>query len=133
PMRHEIKCIQYDLERWQRRCRPRLVLDFHAPVVRDASGIFCFLRDFPDNAPDSRHAPWVEAIQQKLDPALRAEKFARSGRYPSRWNTARTGDFVNQALGLPMITIEVPYGNTPHKILEREDYQAAGRQIAEAV
>lgn len=133
PMRHEVKCLQHDLLRWSSRCSPRLVLDFHAPVTCQSSGIFVYLRDFQDGKPDAAHAPWVEAIENALDPRYRAMPFAHSGRYPSRWNTARLGDFVGHALTVPDITVEVPYSHSREALLRREDYQAAGRQIAEAV
>lgn len=133
PMRHEVKCLQHDLLRWRSRCRAGLVLDFHAPVACQSNGIFVYLRDFQDGKPDASHAPWVHAIESALDPRYRATPFAHSGRYPSRWNTARLSDFVNEALTLPEITIEVPYSHSRETILHREDYQAAGHQIAGAV
>src|SRR5690606_4917902 len=118
---------------WRSRCQPRLVLDFHAPVTCHTLGIFAYLRDLPDGRPDAAHAPWIEAIEQALNPLHRAVPFAHSGRYPSRWNTARLGDFVNHALRLPQVTIETPYAHCRETLLVREDYQTAGRQIADAI
>ncbi len=134
PMRHEVKCLQHDLVRWRGRCQPCLVLDFHAPVTRDKRGIFSFLRDLDaDGNADAAHAPWVSAIEASLAPHFRANPFVYSGRYQSRWNTARIGDFVIRALGLPMVTIETPYANATDHTFTIEDYQSAGRQIAGAV
>tara|TARA_B100001971_G_C18236096_1_gene567304 strand:+ start:975 stop:2162 length:1188 start_codon:yes stop_codon:yes gene_type:complete len=134
PMRQEVKCIQHDMLRWKKRCRPLLVLDFHAPVMRDASGIFCFLRDLDEaGQPDPKHAPWVRVIEAEIDPAMRSERFSRSGRYPSRWSRARLGDYVNRALELPMLTIETPYACSPHMIFTRDDYRQAGAAIANAM
>ena len=136
PMRHEVKCIQHDLVRWTSRCAPKLLLDFHAPVTRDASGIFCFLRDVENGNPNTAHAPWVESIHRHLDPEFLGEpdfQFVRSGRYTSRWNTARLGDFANLALDVPMVNIETPYARSPKHLFTRYAYQTAGRQIAQAV
>ncbi len=134
PMRHEIKALQNDMLRWQTRCRPVLVLDFHAPTICNHSGIYVYVRDLDaEGRPDAAHAPWVDAFRQRIDARLRADRFARSGRYPGRWNTARVGDFVNRALGLPEITFETPYGAAGREMFTRETYRAAGSQIAEAV
>lgn len=133
PMRHEVKCVQHDLLRWRSRCQPRLVLDFHAPVTCHTLGIFAYLRDLPEGEPDAAHAPWIEAIEQAIDQRHRATPFAHSGRYPSRWNTARLGDFAVRALQLPQVTIEAPYSHCRDTLLVRADYEAAGRRIADAI
>jgi len=83
--------------------------------------------------PDEAHRPWADAFEQALDERMRHNRFVHSGRYPGRWNTARVGDYVNQALGLPSITFEIPYACARERVLTREDYRKAGGNIAEAV
>ena len=134
PLRHEIKCLQHDIVRWMTRCDPNLVLDFHAPTVCHAKGIYCYLRDVDAAGyPDEAHRPWADAFEQAIEGPLRAKRFVHSGRYPGRWNTARVGDFVNQALHLPEITFEIPYAAAGERIFTRDDYRAAGSHIAAAV
>lgn len=134
PMRHEVKAIQHDLLRWRERCRPCLVLDFHAPVVCQHGGVYAYLRDVDaEGHPDAAHAPWVAAFRETLDPDLTDSHFVRVGRYPSRWSTARVGDFATQALNVPQVTFETPYGCARSRIYARDDYQTVGSQIAEAV
>lgn len=134
PLRHEIKCLQHDLLRWRTRCNPKLVLDFHAPTVCNAGGIYCYVRDVDEaGQPDATHRPWTEAFERNLEERMRAERFVRSGRYPGRWNTARLGDYVNQALKLPEVTFETPYACREDITFTRKDYRTAGANIAEAV
>ncbi|MDD4059333.1 MAG: hypothetical protein PHW08_01365 [Kiritimatiellae bacterium] len=134
PMRHEIKSIQHDLVAWALRCSPRIVLDFHAPGMCETSGIYCYLRDVDaEGRPDESHRPWVEAFARSLVEPWRADSFVRSGRYLSRWNTARLGDFVTRAMKLPACTFETPYAQAHESIFALEDYRAAGRGIAQAV
>ncbi len=134
PMRYEIKCIQNDICRWMDMCRPQIVLDFHAPCIADSPGIYCYLRDIDqEGRPDNIHAPWVRVFSDALDPAMRAKKFYKSGRYPSRWNSARVGDFVNQALKLPEVTFETPYACSHSIVFDRYSYRSAGAALAEAV
>jgi hypothetical protein len=135
PMRYEVGCIQNDMIRWSSRCKPSLVIDFHAPGISEINGIYCFLRDIGDDGlPDVNHRPWIDAFQSALGSTkLIADRFFRSDRYVSRWNTARVGDFVIRGLKVPGITFEVPYTRAGQFIFTREDYQRAGEKIAEAV
>lgn len=133
PMRYEARCIQADMLRWRERCAQALVLDFHSPGMGEASGIYAFLRDVDEaGSPDAVHRPWVDAVNEALGQDFAAERFVRSGRYPSRWNTARIGDFAIHALRAAQMTFEVPYGRTPGLILTREAYREAGSRVAEA-
>ncbi len=134
PMRHEVKAIQNDMLRWRTRCRPCLVLDFHAPTICEHDGIYAYLRGLDANgAPDAAQAPWIDACRAGLEPRFQSVRFVRSGRYSGRWNTARAGDFAYAALNLPGIILETPYGRYGSDMFTRNDYQTAGRQIAEAV
>lgn len=130
PMRYEVRCIQSDLARWMRRCRPRAVLDFHAPGMCETEGIYCFLSTLgPDGQPTEPYRPWCKAFEQALGGEA-AAPFARSGHYHSRWNTARVGDYTEEALKLLAFSFETPYGRSPRAT--RESYQEAGSRLAEA-
>lgn len=134
PMRHEVKCIQQDLQRWAEQSTPQLIIDFHSPIVCDKSGIFVFLRNLmEDGQPDESHRPFTDAIAGKLPTEFKSDHFIRSGQYPSRWSTARAGDFANDALNVPLLTAETPYARSTTMIFKREDYQLAGSLIAEGV
>ena len=133
PMRYEVMCLQADIRRWSRRCRPLMALDFHAPGMCEDAGIYCFLRELAADGgllPRDRDA--VTAFHEALGP-LTADPFYRSGRYASRWNTARFGDFMTAAMQIPEYTFEVPYGRIPAGILTRDMYRDAGRRLADAV
>ncbi|MEX2387034.1 MAG: hypothetical protein WD534_04070 [Phycisphaeraceae bacterium] len=133
-MRYETHCLQNDLLRWKKRCKPLMVLDFHAPAMCEQDGIYCYVRHLgEDGRPDAGHRPWVEAFQAAVDGQVAATAFARTGKYRSRWETARISDFVNEALNLPAVTFEVPYACTRQTLLTRESYQHAGQRLAEAI
>ncbi len=134
PMRHEVKCIQNDMLRWSKRCRPVLQLDFHAPGLSEAEGIYCFIQKLDsDGLPDADHKPWVDGFRTALkEKRLDADDFVKHGRYQSRWNTARVGDFAVDALKIPHFSFETPYARRGGFIFKKEDYQEAGRKIAEA-
>lgn len=134
PMRYEVNCMQTDMRRWRERCEPQLILDFHAPVMCQRDGIFCYVSSLAESGePHARHERWTSAFREALDEDVRAEKFVRSGQYPSRWMTARIADFAIEVLGVTDITFETPYACTDRHIFTIETYQAAGRSIAEAV
>jgi hypothetical protein len=134
PMRFEVRCIQADLSRWVRRCRPLAVLDFHAPGMCEAEGIYCFLRDLAaDGSPTEADRGWIAAFREKLGETLAAVPFAHSGRYHSRWNTARIADYAGDVLKLRAFSFETPYGRAGDTVLTRETYQRAGQYLAAAV
>ena len=134
PMRYEVNCIQHDMRQWQTRCRPLLVVDFHAPAMFEADGLYCYLRNVDDDGRgDAIHRRWTDAVERALGPSLASERFVRTGSYASRWNTARVGDFVNETLGLPSLSFETPYACAGETILTRECYGQAGQRIAQAV
>ncbi len=129
PMRHEVKCIQNDMLRWSKRCRPALVLDFHAPTMAQSDGIFVYLRD----ADREDCNEWALVFQKALGEKFASERFVRDGDYHSRWNTARSGDYTQNALNVPHISIETPYAMAGGLIFTIEDYRKAGGMIADAV
>lgn len=134
PMRYEVRCMQADMARWTRRCRPLIALDFHAPGMCEDQGIYCFLRDLEaDGKPTAADQIWVDAFRQALGEGVAADPFFRSGRYHSRWNTARVGDYVTEVLKLREFSFEAPYGRSAGAILTRDAYQQAGRRLAAAV
>src|SRR5690606_26305312 len=114
-----------DMRRWMARCRPELIIDFHAPVMCHYEGIFCYVSRLDDDGrPLPRHAPWLHAMRAALPDAMAAQTFVRSGQYPSRWNTARIADFAHDALGVADITFETPYACSHSHLFTRACYQA---------
>lgn len=133
-MRYEVKCIQNDMLHWQTRCRPMLALDFHAPTIGEAKGIYGFVRDVDSQGQaDADHRPWTDAFDRALGDQFADPQFVHSGRYLSRWNTARAADFANEALNIPHITFETPYAHAGDHTFTRETYGEAGARIANAV
>lgn len=138
PMRHEARVIQGDVKLWATRCAPVIALDLHGPGGCESDGVYCYL-------PDARAEPylhqqglhWAELLQQALPRHMAAPNFARVARYPSRWKigeyTPSFTSYVQKQLGIPAITIEIPYGKINDTILTREHYQTIGRNLIQGI
>ncbi len=132
-MRHETLVISKDILRWRQRCRPVVVLDWHAPGGTESDGIYVF-GPHPDRVPDLLTAaePWLAALAEALGP-LGAERFSLFVNYRSRWETLSLGRWVRERLELLSLTFEVSYAMSREGVLTRERYQQAGRLLADAV
>ncbi len=134
PMRHETLVLQRDMQRWKKRCRPVLGLDFHAPGGTESDGIYAYLPN-PDLFPE-RHkeaAAWAGLIAAALGPAYAAKSFARVARYASRWESPTAVAYWSRSLGMCGLCTETPYAMCGQSVLTRENYQEAGARMASAI
>jgi hypothetical protein len=134
PMRHETLVIQRDMQRWRQRCRPVLVMDFHAPSASEAQGCYLYL---PRTSARERFyratVALAHSLAQTLTTKYAAANFARIARYRSRWQTPNLVSFSRTDLNVLAATVEVPYGLAGPTVLTRERYQEIGRRLARAM
>lgn len=132
-MRHETLVLQRDVQRWSKRCRPILAIDFHAPGACESEGIYCFLPK-PAIFPERQNAvlAWMDTIQNSLTPKYAAESFVRVADYPSRWETSTFASYCC-VQEIDSFTIEIPYALIGEIVLTRECYREAGEWIAKCV
>lgn len=132
PMRHETLVFQLDMRRWKARCRAVGCFDFHAPGAGESEGVYAYVSESPpDVAMQARHM--AERLGKGLGAEFAASNFVRVARYPSRWETPRFGTFCHEELKLPAVTFEVPYALVRDTVMTRQNYQEAGRRIADAI
>lgn len=134
PMRHEVLVFQRDIQRWKKRCRPVLGIDFHAPGACEANGIYCF-RPNPEEYPKYHKAvlKWTDAIADALIPEYAATPFSHVANYSSRWETPSFASYCWTRHKFVGFTIETPYAIAGNLLLTRECYQEAGKRIASCI
>lgn len=133
PMRHETLVLQRDMQAWTERCKPRLVIDFHAPGGTETAGVYCFLPK-PESAPEV-HADataWAHSIQDMVN-EYAAQDFVRTMGYGSRWETPTAMTFAQNTLSVPAFSVETPYASCGTTLMNQKQYRDVGRLIAKAI
>ena len=133
PMRHETLVLQQDIERWKKRCRPVLAIDFHAPGASEVDGVYACV-------PDSQHypeiyreaCPWSALCREALA-EYAAPVFERMPNHPSRWESPYFTQYLWEQHRLCGLALEIPYALANGHILTRESYHEAGARLAAAV
>ncbi|MBM3859061.1 MAG: hypothetical protein FJ395_05360 [Verrucomicrobia bacterium] len=132
PMRHEVLVFQQDIRRWAARCRPVAGFDFHAPGASETQGIYSFVSEArPEVSQEAKQ--WAVLMGEQLGAEFAAANFVRVAKYPSRWETPRFSTFFHEEMKVPSVTFEVPYAIVHKTVMNREQYQEAGRRIADAI
>jgi hypothetical protein len=134
--RHETLCYLRDVQRWRKRCRPRLVLDLHAPGASEREGVFCFLSTDAAGKPWPESAAWAERVRAALaEYAASADRFFRMANYPSRWPRQTHSDFTGWACaeGVAALSIETSYQGVGDRVFDLGDYREIGRRIGGAI
>ena len=134
PMRHETLIIQRDMRRWQKRCRPVLGIDFHAPGACETDGIYMYLPT-PENYPTEHELAdrWTARMAGALTHKFAAEPANRVARYRSRWETPGFVGYCCDELKLCALTIETPYASANGTLLTQDAYRQAGQRLADTV
>ncbi len=134
PMRHEVLVLQRDMRLFAGRCRFSGGVDFHSPGGTEAAGMYAFISK-SIQAPEvsSTSTNLAAAIGEAMGGEFAAKNFVRTADYKSRWETPRFGNFCQDELNAPGISIETPYALIEGRALTREDYQQAGRRIADVL
>jgi hypothetical protein len=128
-------CVMSDLDRWRKRCAPRLCLDLHAPGAAERDGCYVFA---PVGA-DQTVPPACAAMAERLAAALGGEaspKFMRVATYPSRWPRETHATFSSWAVnrhGLTALSMETSYQGVGDRAFTSDDYRDIGRRLAEAL
>ena len=128
PLRHEVMVMQRDAWRWAERCEPWLMLDFHAPGLCEADGLYVFTAD---DAGDDQEQ-WIERFRAALGPYASPD-FRRVPNYPSRWTGLNATRFFRERIGCPAMTFESSYVRAGETVLSPEHYREAGARLAGAV
>ena len=134
PRRHEIQMLQSDLLRWKERCQPRLAMEFRAAASCEADGISVVLPDavaYPDLHNAARR--WAESACEMMGPGLAASQFVREASADSRlWPGGNVfSGYMASALGVPAVSVEVPYSLAGGSVLTLKRYREAGRILAD--
>lgn len=131
PMRHEALAIRNDLLRWKERCRPALVLDFHAPGAFDRDGVFVYAdTGGPTGGEETK---WCNVISNDLKPDYAANEFQREDRRTSRSTAPSLVTYVRRELGIPALGVQVPYAQAGANTLVQKNYREIGQRIAQAI
>jgi hypothetical protein len=134
PMRHETLVIQNDMQEWARRCRPRLVLDLHAPGGSESDGLYTFLP--PQDGVEDAHrdaVAWANVLKQGLGQEYAADTFKRIADHPSRWTTPNLAAYAAETFQIPALSLETPYASCGTLVMQAKQYREAGKRIADAI
>ena len=133
-MRHETMVISRDMDRWEKRCRATLFVDFHAPGMCEDTGVYAHVGD-PEGMEEGerqRQEAWTGAAQECLGPYAAANfvrvptYHARSawGQFPSASQAAR------KRAGVLGVTLETSYVAAGETVLTLDRYREIGERLA---
>ncbi len=128
PSRHEAAIIQAELERWRQKCKPLLVLDLQATPVFDKDGVYAYA-DL-ENAEETK---WCNVIKNVLKTDYAAEDFMRVDQRPSRNAGPTFVQWVRKTMGLPAISLHIPYAQANGQVLTQKNYREIGQRVMQAV
>jgi hypothetical protein len=132
PLLHECQVLQQDLVRWQGRCRPALLLDFHAAGAGDAAGFACLLPAVEATAAVRGDAEkWANIVNQELGADYAAPDFKRT--WPPRSGEASALSYAAEKLGVPALALLAPYGRSGPTVLAQKHYREVGERVARAL
>jgi hypothetical protein len=133
PMRHETLVIRHDVERWKARCRPILALDLHAPGACERDGVYAFVSKDGSGPLAAEETKWCNVIQNELQAEFAAPEFKRVADYPSRWETPNFAAYMRDEMGVPALSLEIPYSHAGGTVLTQKSYREIGRRLALAI
>jgi len=133
PMRHETLAIRRDVERWKARCRPILALDLHAPGACERDGVYAYVSKDPNGPLAAEETKWCNVLQHELQAEFAAPNFKRVANYPSRWETPSFAATMRDEMGVPALSLEVPYSHVAATVMTQKSYREIGRRIALAI
>ena len=132
PQRHETRIIQQDMLRWRSRCRPSLVLDFHAPGVCDRDGVFAYTGQEGEST-FAEETKWCNVIKHELQTEFAAPDFQRKDARPHRLANPTFAQFVRSTWGLPTLSLQIPYSQAAGNVLTQKSYREIGKRIGQAL
>ncbi len=132
PTRHESRVIQTDMQRWRARTRPLLVLDLQSPTGVEASGIQSRL---PGEGCEGSVTSEARAWSNTFKDALRewaADNFEQP-ESPAHAPGRSLVDYAAGELGIPALSLSVPYASCGGSVLTQKLYREAGAKLADAL
>lgn len=132
PLRHESLVLQHELQRWKARCRPLLILDLHAPGAFERDGVYAYGSAAPSPG-SAEEAKWANVIKNELRTEYAAADFLRQDSRPSRSSRPPFAAWARESLGVPVLSLQIPYGLIAGNPLSQKHYREIGQRIAQAV
>lgn len=134
PGRREARLIQDDIQRWKNRCKPVLLVDFHAAGPHEREGVYCRLPD-PNSFPEQYQAAekWANVIKQELQPDFAADDFKRPQMHSVPPPLCTLADYACGHLKLCALSICIPFSRIGTKALSQKNYREIGDAIAKAM
>lgn len=134
PRRREALLLQRDLDRWQTRCKPGLVIDFHMSDPSDKAGVSCRLPD-PAQFPQHHQAAekWANAIRQELQPDLAADDFKQTWTPSSIPDCCTMSEYLSRNTPICSLSMSIPLSRIGSKALSQRNYREIGEAIAKAL
>lgn len=128
PTRHEARVIQTDLLRWKNHGKPVLLLDLQATRAFEHEGVYAAISEDPEEV------KWCNVIKNELKADYAAPVFTRSDAVALSAIPGTTfAAWARQALGVPVLTLRVPYHQAPTGVLTQKAYREIGQRIALAI
>ncbi len=132
-MRHEAWVIRHDVERWKARCRPILALDLHAPGACGRDGVYAYVAKDQSGAIAAEETKWCNVLQHELQSEFAAPEFRRVASSPSNPETPDFATTMRTEMGVPALTLEIPYSHVATTVLTQKSYREIGRRLALAI
>jgi hypothetical protein len=133
PMRHEALAIRHDVERWKARCKPILALDLHAPGACERDGVYARMSQDPAGSLAAEETKWCNVFQNELQAEFAAPEFKRVPAGPVLADTPTFTDFMRDQMGVPSLSLEIPYTHAAGAVLTQKSYREIGRRLALAI
>lgn len=134
PARRETGLIQRDIQRWQHRCKPLLLVDFHAAAPHEKEGVYCRIPN-SDRHPEMHQmaSKWANMINQELQPQYAAKDFKRTSPQLAGGHGNTLCEYACGCLNLCALSICIPFSRIGTKTLSQKNYREIGEAIAKAM
>jgi hypothetical protein len=133
--RHETLVVQADIGLWISRCKPAVILDFHARCEEPGEdGVL--LRMSTHGNRQGLHketTAWAHVIGDYLGREFSADPILRSGRPLQRWAGMSLCDYGSESGGVPCLAVEIPHGAAGSSEMTQKQFREIGRRIGKAL
>ena len=134
PLRTEVKAIADDIRRWSQRCRPRFLIDIHAPAHSERDTYVHLPRAGRPQRERDLVMGFAERFHQALPADLRSPKGWTTPDYPSRFTVGTTvSAWFYDTFEVPAAGVEISYQGTSERDYTVADYRRIGRCLAGAL
>jgi len=131
PLRTETKVIQADIHRWTKRCRPRVLIDLHAPGHQERQTYVHLPRKGRPDREYNLVFEFARRFHEALPTELRGNKWWERPTYPSRYTVGTTvSSWLYDAYALPGAGLETSYQGIPERDYTIADYHRIGQALA---